>query len=231
MLKKLFISEYSKSYLGTFESVIRLSPRLDTGEYLDCGCDDGKLTKKVASKVMPSSSYGIEISNVAVKKAKKLGIKASVGDLNNPLPFKDGIFSLVTANQVIEHLKDTDRFVDEVYRVLKPGGYFVISTNNLSSWHNIFALFLGFQPFPSDVSNTTGIGKMFKLFDGDGGSWSHLRIFTMKALVEFLKFHKFEVSQVDNIGYYPLPYSLGKLCTKIDPLHSAYTTVLAKKPF
>lgn len=47
-----------------------------------------------------------------------------------PLPFDDATFDCVVSFQVIEHIKRDREFVKEVYRVLKPGGVFVVSTPN-----------------------------------------------------------------------------------------------------
>lgn len=58
-----------------------------------------------------------------------------------PLPFEDASFDCVVSFQVIEHIEDDGRFVDEVYRVLKPGGLFIVSTPNApmsltrNPWH------------------------------------------------------------------------------------------------
>lgn len=47
-----------------------------------------------------------------------------------PLPFEDESFDCVVSFQVIEHIKRDKEFVREVYRVLKPGGQFIVSTPN-----------------------------------------------------------------------------------------------------
>lgn len=47
-----------------------------------------------------------------------------------PLPFEDESFDCVVSFQVIEHIKCDKEFVREVYRVLKPGGRFIVSTPN-----------------------------------------------------------------------------------------------------
>lgn len=47
-----------------------------------------------------------------------------------PLPFEDESFDCVVSFQVIEHIKRDKEFVREVYRVLKPGGRFIVSTPN-----------------------------------------------------------------------------------------------------
>lgn len=47
-----------------------------------------------------------------------------------PLPFEDESFDCVVSFQVIEHIRRDKEFVREVYRVLKPGGRFIVSTPN-----------------------------------------------------------------------------------------------------
>jgi len=47
------------------------------------------------------------------------------------LPFEDGIFNLVTANMVAEHVEDPASFTREIRRVLCLGGLFVVHTPNL----------------------------------------------------------------------------------------------------
>lgn len=47
-----------------------------------------------------------------------------------PLPFADDSFDWVVSFQVIEHIKRDRAFVEEVRRVLKPGGRFIVSTPN-----------------------------------------------------------------------------------------------------
>ena len=47
-----------------------------------------------------------------------------------PIPFADESFDYVVSFQVIEHIKRDKEFVREVYRVLKKGGKFIVSTPN-----------------------------------------------------------------------------------------------------
>ena len=61
-----------------------------------------------------------------------------VADLALGLPFDDASFEAVFANQVIEHVRDLVALVREVYRVLKPGGVFVVHVPYFrSSWAHI----------------------------------------------------------------------------------------------
>jgi len=51
------------------------------------------------------------------------------------LPFADAAFDIVYSNGVLHHTNDTGKALDEVYRVLKPGGRAVIMLYCKSSWH------------------------------------------------------------------------------------------------
>ena len=46
------------------------------------------------------------------------------------MPYKDGQFDVVVSLETIEHLPHPDKFVNEVKRVMKPGGVFIVSTPN-----------------------------------------------------------------------------------------------------
>ncbi|MDE6493249.1 MAG: methyltransferase domain-containing protein [Bacteroidales bacterium] len=49
-----------------------------------------------------------------------------------PIPFEDSMFDCVVSFQVIEHIKKDKELVEEMYRVLKPGGMLILSTPNKS---------------------------------------------------------------------------------------------------
>ena len=58
------------------------------------------------------------------------------------LSFSKDTFDLVYSNGVLHHTVDTQRAIDEVYRVLKPGGQAVIMLYCKSSWHYWLNMFL-----------------------------------------------------------------------------------------
>lgn len=76
-----------------------------------------------------------------------LGLDLTRGDnLEKPLKVKSNTADLVIALEVIEHLFDTDLFLSEVHRVLKPNGFLILSTPNLASLPNRLRLLLGGYP-------------------------------------------------------------------------------------
>ena len=164
-MKEFFLNFYTDSLNDCRTSITNLVEYNPDAAYLDCGCDDGRFTMRVADAIGTRAVTGIEINEEAAILASHVGVRVEGCDLNQRFPFSDRSLDVVTANQVIEHLYDTDGFVREIKRVLKPGGYAVISTNNLASWHNLVSLAFGYQPFPADVSSDNpGLGKLVPTF-------------------------------------------------------------------
>ncbi|MVB00167.1 methyltransferase domain-containing protein [Nitratireductor sp. CAU 1489] len=64
--------------------------------------------------------------------------EAKIG-LGEDIPWPDGSFDLVFADNVLEHLADPDRVFAEVARVLKPGGRFLFKTPNRSHYMPLIA--------------------------------------------------------------------------------------------
>ncbi|TFE71259.1 class I SAM-dependent methyltransferase [Methylacidiphilum caldifontis] len=52
-------------------------------------------------------------------------------DLNQSIPFEDDFFELVVSLEGIEHLENPFQFIREIARVLRKGGYFILSTPNI----------------------------------------------------------------------------------------------------
>ncbi len=195
------------------------------GRLLDCGCSNGEFTVRVAGRARVSESYGIECVDQRIDEATGRGIIVTKADLNEPFPYQDDFFDIVHANQIIEHLTNTDLFLREIKRVLRPDGYAILSTNNLASWHNVFSLTLGMQPMPMHVSNEALVGNVFDPrrgeqhpFEGD----AHMRIFSYRGLRELCLYHGFQIEGLKTAGYYPLPPGLARMACKMDSTHGVY---------
>lgn len=201
----------------------------DGANVCDIGCWDAESFMVYAPK--QAHLMGIDQNADAVAAACKVGVDALAGNLEEKWPLEDGSVDVVCSNQVIEHMLDTDHFVSEVLRVLRPGGVAVVSTENLASWHNISALAFGWQPFSlANVSTVkAAIGNpLSNLRDGEqlAAGWQHVRVFAYRGLLELFEIHGFVDVKVSGAGYYPLPAWLGA----VDPRHAAFITVTASRP-
>lgn len=195
---------------------------------LDLGCDDGVWTAELARVLRAKSAYGVEIVAEAAATARRRGIRVSVADLNTALPFRSASFDLIHANQVIEHVSDIDIFVSEIRRLLRPGGAAVVSTENGSSWHNIFAAIMGWQVFSlTNVSGkVAGLGNPFAVHRGSAAfspTWRHKTIMNYLGLIELFRVHGFREIEMKGAGYFPLPAGFGRL----DVRHAAFLALKA----
>lgn len=213
-------------------TILKLLEKNKKAIVLDLGCDDGAWTMAVSKKIGSKKIYGVEMVRSRSRIAKNHGIDVFEADLNSSLPFKDDFFDVVHANQVIEHLYNTDNFIEETHRILKPGGYAIISTENLSSWHNVFALSLGYQPFSmSNYSKKGNIGNPLALWKNKTSensaliAWQHNRLFSFYGLIDLAKKFGFKVEKVFTSGYYPL---WGKF-SRIDKIHGHWITLKIRK--
>jgi len=215
------------------KAILELIDQNKSARILDLGCGSGEFTRELGSKVGTENIYGVDCATDLIKSAKSKGITVCKSDLNMPLPFKDETFMLVCANQVWEHLNNTDLFLKEIYRGTENGGVMIISTPNLAAWHNIASLLLGWQPFSASLSDEINVGNplhtTYKMKAAGGLYPVHRRIPTYRGFKELLEFHGFKIEKIIGVGYYPFPTPIAKFFSKIDPKHSVYLTMKVKK--
>ena len=217
--------EYHRDVISLFEP----GPR---AKLLDLGCDDGEYTLKVAEKIGTSHVFGIDVVKESVEKANARGIDCYQADLDGKIPFEDDSFDAVCANQIIEHLSNTDDFIKEIHRVLKPSGYAVISTPNLAAWHMIAFLLLAWQPHSADVSDYyfwAGRPHTPREESMGGKMPHHRRLFVLRALKDLLQHHGFTVEKSIGTGLRPLPTYLARMLVRFMTGRADIITVKVRK--
>lgn len=198
---------------------------------LDIGTSHGREIKKIVKNIKNPQIYGVDIERKAVIQAKKLGITTVLANIEKGLPFSSNFFDLVVANQIIEHIHNVDFFIKEIKRVLKKNGHLLLATENLSSWHNIFALLLGWQAFSQHISTLANVGNPMRManYTGYDISGMHDKIFTPRGLKELIELYGFKIEKFFGAGYYPFTSIISRFLSKVDPIHTSFIGLKAKK--
>ena len=100
-----------------------------TYSVLDAGCGDASNYQAWLVKQVRDLK-AIDISDIGVENARRMGIDARVHDLSERFPFESNSFDAAVCIEVLEHLYDPKFTVQELFRVLKPGGLLVTSVPN-----------------------------------------------------------------------------------------------------
>lgn len=155
------------------------------------------------------------------------GIKSHVTKIDQLRPAS---FDVIWAFHVIEHLRDVNVFVDDIKRLLRPGGIAVIATPNARSWEKYFRpkhFWRYWKIWKHDKRN--GFPALFKLFQFDSYfCWDpprHLYAFTPKSLEALGRKHNVatEIRIGDNYNplYEPRCYVTGNSLEQISALKCA----------
>lgn len=115
-----------------------VAQRLKYSEYqslLDIGCGTGYLIDML-QKQKSADYYGLDLSPEMLKVAKnKLsGSVELIEGYSDSLPYKDSSFDVVTCIQSFHHYPKPEKAMAEAYRVLKPGGLYIISDTGMGNY-------------------------------------------------------------------------------------------------
>ena len=98
---------------------------------LDVGCGSGVITREIAKQVYPAPVVGLDMSQALLEKGRQMGADSSqnitfqAGSAYD-LPFADNSFDIVYARLLFQHLSEPLTALNNIWRVLKPGGLLCI---------------------------------------------------------------------------------------------------------
>lgn len=122
-----------------YERIKRINKKISNkGRMLDVGSAFGDSLYE-AKLLGWKDLYGVELSDFAAAKAREKGLKIKAGTLKSA-KFPSDYFDVVTLQDVIEHVKDPNSEIQEIKRVLKPGGLVFIVTPDVEG---VWAKLLG----------------------------------------------------------------------------------------
>lgn len=166
--------------LKRLDSIIEdFKPYFQHGRLLDIGFGAATLMQVAQEKGWQVS--GIEVSLPAVKHARNLGFDVFHGELTEA-EYPDGFFDVITASEIIEHCPQPEIVLDEVMRILRPGGLLWATTPSAKG--------LSYQ--------LTGL------------DWTvisppeHLQLFSKKGVAMMFKKAGFSQLKIETFGFNPI---------------------------
>jgi SAM-dependent methyltransferase len=185
---------------------------------LDIGCGDGQLLYQFRHRF--KHLIGLEYSAERLRQAERnlsgypfVGIQGSSETIDQ---LEDNTVDRIISADVIEHIPDVYAAVDEMFRVLRPGGLLVMNTPNIAFAKKRLVLLLG--RFPSTSQPNEGLGSDL-LFDG-----GHFHYFTFRSLRRLLERSGFDMIRPMAFGRFGAMHSLWP------PLTSVGVQWIARKP-
>jgi len=163
--------------------ILELCEPVNELQILDLGCGEGYCSRELRRRGA-AQIYGIDISQGMIDAAslqeskEPLGIKYEVGSATDLKQFSNGQFDLIIAVFLFNYLTiaQTQECMQEVARLLRPGGQFVFSTPHPSFPYMREAAY----PFYFEVENGGYFSKRNQLFPGRiwkrDGSWLNVQL-------------------------------------------------------
>lgn len=111
------------------EVAMQVRMRVQSGNVLDFGCGSGELLMELCDSF---DLYGIEPSLNAAGVAQAKGVKILPSDAHT-LSLFDGYFDVVVAVDVLEHIPEPAELMRTLGKLVKVGGYLVISSGQFGS--------------------------------------------------------------------------------------------------
>jgi 2-polyprenyl-3-methyl-5-hydroxy-6-metoxy-1,4-benzoquinol methylase len=109
---------------------------------LDIGCSSGYLARPLTQR--GCVVVGIEQDEEAAELARSVCAEVLVGDAETlELPFEPASFDVLLCGDLIEHLRDPERFLGRIRPLLRPDGHLVLTTPNVANWAVRGGLLLG----------------------------------------------------------------------------------------
>lgn len=120
---------------GVHDAAFQIIRSLPGNYVLDAPAGQGALTKRLLSIGREVTAGDIDLDKFKLDRNMK-NLEVRRLDLSDTLPIEDERFDIVACLEGIEHLENQWNLIRSFYRVLKKGGYLVLSTPNIINFRS-----------------------------------------------------------------------------------------------
>lgn len=178
--------------------VLAQRTELSGDRLLDIGCGDGVYTIRLADGFSRVDAIDIQADRLALFAERLNGDPAArritVSEMSvTKLDYPDSTFDLVTSIEVLEHIQELDRALEEIHRVLKPGGRFAFTTpNRWFPFETHGVIYRDRRYSPARAPFVTWVGPLHRRL-------ADARVFTAAELHQRLNVAGFQARSIDYI--------------------------------
>jgi SAM-dependent methyltransferase len=109
------------------QMILAAADERERGRVLDDGCGLGLYLQRLAARAQ--AACGVEFDAERAHQAEESGLRVARAAAEH-LPFPRSSFDLILSHEVLEHVADDHRALEEIARVLRPGGRAVVFVPN-----------------------------------------------------------------------------------------------------
>lgn len=143
--RKKFIDKWKVDLTYFFHSrpeIIELVP-VEAKRILDIGCGAGAVGMELLNR-QSCTLYGVELNSFMGSIASKHYDRVDTTDIESlDLPYNANFFDTIILGDILEHLKDPWKLIEELFTYLKPSGSLICSVPNISHAEAVFPLLCG----------------------------------------------------------------------------------------
>lgn len=168
--------------------------------WLDLGCRQGEFLSILRQRY-GIIAYGIDAWPEDLKNDPRWDYHRA--DLDAGFDYHED-FDFISALEVLEHMIDTDGFLESCWKSLKRQGFLVLSTPNINSLRNRMSVPFGAYPAGLEYRNVV----------------HHVRLYNTRKLREHLNAHGFELVRLSGVNLLPLRFVKYALLGRVSELAS-----------
>ncbi len=177
-----FYASKPKSYFaGARADFIARLPRDPSASILEIGCGSGETGALALAEGCCGRYVGVELFESAAAQARQILTEVSTGNVETmTFAWQPASFDAIILSEVLEHLVEPGRVLNELCRFVRPGGIVLASSPNISHWRVIREL----------------VNGRFHLADRGVFDRTHMRWFTPDTFVAMFEEAGFDIYEV-----------------------------------